>query len=76
MRLRNIWFGRRPLRDELLLFLVFSLVDLAARKAFIEDVERNWVRTGFVARMAPAAAGMALMGHGVPFLVPHAFTFP
>jgi hypothetical protein len=48
------------------LFLVFILVDLAARKALIEDVERCCARTGAI-----APAGMALMAHGVPFLVPH-----
>jgi hypothetical protein len=76
MRLCYIRFGRRSLRDELLLFLVLGLVNLTARKAFIEDVERGWARTVLPARMTAAATGMALMAHGVPFVVQHIFTFP
>jgi hypothetical protein len=36
----NVHFGRSDtLRDELLLFLVFGLLDLAASEALIEDIE-------------------------------------
>jgi hypothetical protein len=73
MRLCCVRFGRRSLQDELLLFLVLGLVNLAARKAFIEDVERGSARIVLPARMTAAATGRALMAHGVPFVVPACF---